>query len=80
MPGAPPNNTREPTTAPPPRTLSSSFIPVEKRISSCVSSCEIGDALLFLFLGDFEPEDFEEDGLTASGSSTIVFHAPHAVH
>ena len=37
MPGAPPTSTREPLTAPPPSTRSSSPIPVEKRSSSVVS-------------------------------------------
>ena len=38
MPGAPPTSTRLPPTAPPPRTRSSSPMPVEKRISPSVST------------------------------------------
>ena len=41
IPGAPPTSTREPATAPPPRTRSSSPIPVEKRISPSLSTSRI---------------------------------------
>ena len=79
MPGEPPTSTREPFTAPPPSTRSSSPMPVGKRISSSSPSSVTGQArrrrplpaalraLPRLLLG-------------VSGCSTMVFQAPQAGH
>ena len=81
IPGAPPTSTSEPRTAPPPRTRSSSPIPVGKRSSSVVSTSAIVLGRLTatpralprlaagLFLAAF-----------SAGRSTMVFHAPQAGH
>ena len=73
IPGAPPTSTREPFTAPPPKTRSSSPIPVEKRISSAVPISVMGTGFTALADAGFLP-DFT--GLSAC--STMLFHAPQA--
>ena len=84
IPGAPPTRTREPLTAPPPRTRSSSFIPVSKR-SSWVAS------ISFICLGrrsDVRPLSRMDTlmllpaafRLLSAGRSVIVFHAWQAGH
>ena len=81
MPGAPPTSTREPRTAPPPSTRSSSPMPVGKRSSSVVSTSAMvlgrfratPRALPRLADGDFL-------GAFSAGRSTMVFHAPQAGH
>lgn len=78
MPGAPLTSTREPATAPPPSTRSSSPIPVEKRVSpsddiSCSRCgrllCPTGAAFVFTL----PAEGF-------SICSSMVFQAPQAGH
>ena len=78
MPGAPPTSTREPFTAPPPKTLSSSPIPVENLSSASVSSSEIS----FGFLKDTleEPPLVAPLPFTSAFTSTRLSHAPQAVH
>ena len=74
-----PTSTSEPLTAPPPRTRSSSPMPVENRISASASSSVTGRALRTL-----PPPAGREAPFPAAraawGCSTMVFHAPQAGH
>ena len=78
MPGAPPTSTREPFTAPPPSTRSSSFIPVLKRSSSTASTSAMGLGLRPP--SPAEPEAWDFFFASAAGCSTMVFHFPQAGH
>ena len=73
IPGAPPTKTSDPLTAPPPKTRSSSPIPVRKRISSEVPSSVMRSAFTVVEKTDFLPLF---TGLSVC--STMVFHAPQA--
>ena len=80
MPGAPPTSTREPFTAPPPSTRSSSPMPVEKRSSSVVSTWPMGVGRL---MGTPRAEPWAVGAFLAgrsAGRSTMVFQAPQAGH
>ena len=81
IPGAPPTNTREPFTAPPPSTRSSSPIPVAKRSSSVVSTSFMGRGRL-MATPVAEPPFTGPDRLAgfSTGCSTMVFHALQAGH
>ena len=79
IPGAPPTSTSEPLTAPPPRTRSSSLMPVEKRISSSASSSVTGRARRTVPPPAGREAPFPAV-LAAWGCSTMVFHAPQAGH
>ena len=77
MPGAPPTRISDPRTPPPPRTRSSSCIPVEKRIS-----CSPVTSLSF-FGAEREKPDRPAAlaaGVFLSSNSMIEFQAPHAGH
>ena len=78
MPGAPPMSTRDPWTAPPPSTRSSSARPVGKRISWSmdISETSLGAGTLPRARAGL-PGPFP---LGAAGCSTMVFHAPQAGH
>ena len=78
-PGAPPTRTREPFTAPPPSTRSSSPMPVPKRISSVVSM-SVRAAAFTEWNARPAPEDRPDLVLGAASCSTMVFHAPQAMH
>ena len=82
MPGAPPTSTREPFTAPPPRTRSSSLIPVSNRSSLLASTSRSSRGR---FLGTRRPPPPLEAAtaaffLVSAGCSTTVFQAPQAGH
>ena len=66
----------EPLTAPPPRTRSSSPMPVEKRISSAVSISVMGDASTALAAAALRLPL----AVLLSTCSTMEIHAPHALH
>ena len=76
MPGAPPTSTSEPFTAPPPKTRSSSPMPVENRIS-LLSSISVMCTAFAAFLADGRPA---ARALGALSCSTMVFHAPQDGH
>ena len=79
MPGSPPTSVREPCTIPPPRTLSSSPIPVEKRASSpTVTSDSTAGATLSLLSETAEARPPADALLTLS--STNVFHSLQPGH
>ena len=79
MPGAPPTSTREPFTAPPPSTRSSSLIPVGKRSSSVASTSSMGRGFR---RGEVDrlPPAFFLLSAAGAGCSTMVFQAPQARH
>ena len=77
MPGAPPTSTREPFTAPPPSTRSSSPMPVEKRISSASS---ISGRATGRGPGPIRTSGRPAFPLGALSPSTMVFQAPQAGH
>ena len=80
MPGAPPTSTSEPLTAPPPRTRSSSPMPVGKRISSSASSSVTGRARRRVPPAAGRETAPFPAARAAGGCSTMVFHAPQAGH
>ena len=80
MPGSPPTRTREPGTIPPPRSLSTSGRPSERR-GSLLRSISLRR------MGLRPSEDFADRpleplpppaGFFSTGASTMVFHSPHA--
>src|SRR5699024_9079364 len=76
IPGSPPTSDRDPVTIPPPRTRSSSRIPVEIRSSSCMVIWDI-------FIGESEVFPAFAPPLRLAGaafSSTNVFHCLQAGH
>ena len=78
MPGAPPTSTREPFTAPPPSTRSSSPMPVENRIS-CPPSASF-KWIAFTAWKDARLPSWPRPGRAfgAASCSTMVFHSPQA--
>ena len=75
IPGSPPSSTSEPLTRPPPRTLSSSDIPVSYRVSS------LNERLFMLASGNLPaPEPFASPcDFGCMSVSSSVFHAPQAL-
>ena len=80
MPGAPPTSTREPWTAPPPSTRSSSFMPVWNRSSRVVSTSSISLGLDLPCRSPAVAAAMELFRLVSAGCSTMVFHALQAGH
>ena len=77
MPGAPPTRISDPQTAPPPRTRSSSEIPVEKRISFEVSS---SDNLFGLPMDSVAEPPLCIPAPLCIRNSFILFQAPQLGH
>ena len=73
IPGSPPTSTAEAATSPPPSTRSSSAMPVCARGGGAAVPCRPTKSSLA-----FPPGFGGAPGRASTGSSTMVFHSPHA--